>query len=53
MEIGNLIKCDDWVYGGKVGIVINVPDHKHLRCAYIFLDNGIELIRFGNLTVLQ
>ena len=56
MEIGNLIKCDDWVHGGKVGIVINVhKDHKtqHLPCAYIFLDSGIELVRFRNLTVLQ
>tara|TARA_Y100001970_G_scaffold271481_1_gene366876 strand:- start:29596 stop:29781 length:186 start_codon:yes stop_codon:yes gene_type:complete len=49
MKVGDLVKCDDWVYNGRSGVVIEVQTGNHCVGAYVLLDIGIKLIRLENL----
>ena len=53
MKVGDLVKADDWVHGGKTGIVIKVQDRIYCRGAYILLNSGIKLIRVENLRMIS
>jgi len=53
MKIGDLAKCDDWVYNGRSGIIIDIQDVEYCTGAFILLDIGIKLIRLENLTAIH
>ena len=53
MKKGSLVKCDNWVYNGKMGVVVKVQTVDYCAGAYVLLDVGIKLIRLENLEVIS
>lgn len=53
MQVGNLVKCNNWVYNGRTGVVLEVQDIEYCVGAYVLLDIGIKLIRLANLEVIN
>ena len=53
MKVGDLVKCDDWVYGGRYGLVMRVQEIDYCRGAYILFPSGITLVRTANLKVIN
>ena len=53
MKKGDLVKCDNWVYSGKKGIIIKIQSVDYCTGAYVLLDVGVKLIRLENLEVLS
>lgn len=53
MKIGDLVKCNNWVYNGRTGIVLKVQSVDYCKGAYVLLGIGIKLVRLGNLEVLS
>jgi len=54
MKVGDLVKSDEWVNDGKPGIIVKL-DHPaaYCRTARVLTDEGIYLIRTGNLQVIN
>ena len=53
MITGDLVKCNNWVYSGRTGVVLEVQSTDYCAGAYIFLNIGIKLIRLENLEVVN
>ena len=53
MNAGDLVKCNEWVYDGRTGIVIKVQSQEYCTGAYVLLNIGLKLIRIENMTVLN
>jgi hypothetical protein len=56
MKVGDLVKCNDWVCDGEIGIIIEVRkcNGARLGSAYVHLLNaGIKFIRFDNLELVK
>ena len=55
MKIGDLVKADGYLsyVGGKMGIVIKVQDVEYCIGVYVFMNNGVHLIRVENLVVVS
>ena len=53
MKSGDLVKCDEWVYNGKTGVIIRVQSGDHCVGAYVLVDNSIKLVRLENLHLLE
>ena len=53
MKVGDMVACDEWVHGGKKGIILEIQDTEYCQGAYILLNIGIKLIRLENLRKLH
>ena len=53
MKVGDLVKCDDWVWEGLAGVIIDIQDVPHCGSAYIYIDKGVKLVRLENLRLLE
>ena len=53
MNIGDLVKCNKWVYDGRRGIIINIQKADYCMGAYVLLDIGVKLIRLENLEEIK
>ena len=58
MSAGDLVKCDNWVHEGMIGVIIRVkdaPPSPHVPCvgAYVLLGTGVKLIRLDNLRLVD
>ena len=53
MKAGDLVKCDDWVHEGAIGVIIRVQDVSHCVGAYVFVSTGVKLIRLDNLRLVD
>ena len=53
MRVGDLVKCDNWVHRGVMGVIIRIQDVPYCAGAYVLLDVGIKLIRLDNLRLVD
>ena len=54
MQVGDLVKCNKWVYDGRRGIIINIQKVDYCQGAYVLLEDiGVKLIRLENLKVIK
>ena len=53
MQVGDLVKCDEWVYNGSTGVIVDVQRVDYCQGAFVLLDVGVKLIRLENLKVIH
>ena len=53
MKVGDLVKCDDWVWQGLAGIITDIQDVPYCGSAYIYTSIGVKLVRLENLSTLE
>ena len=53
MKVGDLVKCNKWVYDGSTGIIVNIQKVDYCHGAYVLLNTGVKLIRLENLEVIS
>ena len=53
MKVGDLVKTDDWVAAGQLGVIVEIQKVDYCRGAFVLLRNGVQLIRVENLKVIH
>ncbi len=53
MKVGDLVKADDWVAEGQLGIIVEIQDPSYCRGAWILFETGLQLIRVENIEVID
>ena len=53
MKAGDLVRTDDWVWTGRVGMIISIQEVNYCRGAYVLFDIGVKLIRLENLSIIE
>jgi len=54
MKVGDLVKCNFWVYDGQTGIVVSIQKVDYCQGAYVLLEAGkVKLVRLENLEVVK
>ena len=54
MKVGDLVKCNFWVYDGQTGIIVNIQKVDYCRGAYVLLETGrVKLVRLENLEIVS
>jgi len=49
LKVDDIVRCNKWVYDGRLGIVIEIQDVEHCQGVYILTSAGIKLVRIENL----
>ena len=54
MKVGDLVKCNKWVYNGQTGIIINIQKVDYCQGVYVLLEtSGVKLVRLENLEAIK
>lgn len=55
MKVGDLVKCNDWVFDGGIGIILELRKASiaRLSSAYVHLSTGIKFVSLENLELLS
>ena len=53
MKSGDLVICNNWVYDGKIGIILKIQKVDYCQGAYVLLAIGVKLIRLENLEIVK
>jgi len=54
VKVGDLVKCNFWVYDGQTGIVISIQRVDYCKGAHVLLETGkVKLVRLENLEMIK
>ncbi len=53
MKTGDIVKTDDWAWGGRIGMIVQVQNVDYCKGAYVLFYDGVRLVRLGNLKVIS
>jgi len=54
VKVGDLVKCNFWVYDGQKGIIVDIQKVDYCRGAYVLLETGrVKLVRLENLEIVK